>query len=161
MDENATERSTDTHGVSELHISAPNHENRPKVLCLGISSPDIRLHMEKEGYSSELATELLDNQKHSSSTDLVVECVRRNILTEMDGRDLSRILAMEHHHNVSAYTVSQESGCEYSNRHIHANFNRTSSFIRSIQQNFGIDVRFRQIILVRTGSVGSGVLSSE
>jgi len=77
----------------------------------------------------------------------VVECVRRNILTEMDGRDLARCVAMERKHRVEAYTVSQELGAVYdASRHLHANFNR-SSFSKSIKKAFGEDCQFQQIIL--------------
>lgn len=121
-------------------------EDRSNVLLLGMSYPSIRTHMQAENYSEELIRTLLDESDHSSPTDLVVELVRRNILTEMDGRDLARILTVEEHYN--CYTVSQEKGAKYHpDRHLQANFNRSSSFLRGMQQTFGESVAFRQIIL--------------
>jgi hypothetical protein len=77
----------------------------------------------------------------------VVECVLRNILTEMDGRDLARCLAMEQCHKVDAYTVSQEQGAVYDDtKHVHANFNR-ASFCKLLRKTFGDGIQFRQIIL--------------
>mmetsp|Transcript_15588 Transcript_15588/g.23942 ORF Transcript_15588/g.23942 Transcript_15588/m.23942 type:complete len:680 (+) Transcript_15588:91-2130(+) len=113
----------------------------PKVLCLGMSYPDITAQMEVEGFRSGI----LSVKKRSVSQ--VVECVRRNILTEMDGRDLARCMAMERKHRVEAYTVSQEMGSAYNtSRHLHANFNR-ASFAKSLRKSFGKNCRFQQIIL--------------
>jgi hypothetical protein len=115
--------------------------DRPKVLCLGMSYPDIVRQMEQEGFRKDLLQETTPGVKQ------VVECVRRNILTEMDGRDLARCIAMEKKHRVGAYTASQERGSVYdTSKHLFANFNR-SSFVKSLKTAFGEDVRFRQIIL--------------
>lgn len=59
-----------------------------------------------------------------------MQCVQRNILTEMDARDFLRVRQMEQVCQVRAYTVSQERGATYdATRHLHANFNRTPSFM--------------------------------
>lgn len=111
------------------------------MLCLGMSYPDIVAQMDEEGYRSDLLEETKPGVKQ------VVECVRRKVLTQMDGRDLARCIAMEKKHRVEAYTASQELGSVYdASKHLHANFNR-SSFAKSLKKAFGDEVRFRQIIL--------------
>jgi hypothetical protein len=115
--------------------------DRPKILCLGMSYPDVIGQMNHEGYNTGILI-------HTKPGVLqAVECVRRNILTEMDGRDLARCLAMEQKLKVEAYTVSQELGSVYlKSKHLHGNFNR-ASFVKAIRNAFGEDIRFRQIVL--------------
>jgi len=80
------------------------------------------------------------------SVEQAVELVRRSVLTEMDGRDLARCLALEHDNQTAAYCVSMEKGAIYDpRRHLTANFNRTN-FVRDFQAYFP-GVKFRQIIL--------------
>lgn len=106
-----------------------------------MSYADIEGQIEEEGFRSDVLS------RNTPSVQRVVECVLRNVLTEMDGRDLARCIAMEQRHRVNAYTCSQEQGAVYdSSKHIHANFNR-ASFCKSLKKTFGEDVRFRQIIL--------------
>lgn len=113
----------------------------PKVLSLGMSYADIDAQIEEEGFRLDIL------QQKARGVAQVVECVRRNILTEMDGRDLARCVAMEQKHKVLAYTVSQEMAAVYDERkHMHANFNR-ASFCRALKKHFGDNIRFRQIIL--------------
>jgi hypothetical protein len=115
--------------------------DRPKILCLGMSYPDVIGQMQHEGFKSGILI-------HDKPCVLqAVECVRRNILTEMDGRDLARCLAMEQKLKVAAYTVSQELGSVYlKSNHLHGNFNR-ASFVKALRNAFGESVRFRQILL--------------
>ena len=80
------------------------------------------------------------------SVEQAVELVRRNILTEMDGRDLARCLAVEAANDTHCYTVSMESGAKYSGRHLRANFNR-KGFAQEMKRVWGQRVAFRQIIL--------------
>jgi len=115
--------------------------DKPKILCLGMSYADIVAQMDAENFRDGI---LINKER---GVPQVVECVRRSILTEMDGRDLARCIAMENKHRVEAYTVSQELGAEYNaSRHLHANFNR-ASFPKSIRKAFGEDCQFQQIIL--------------
>jgi hypothetical protein len=117
--------------------------DRPKVLCLGMSYANIPGQIKHEGFRSDV----LDHLGPTSSINRVVECVLRNVLTEMDGRDLARCLAMEQYHRVDAYTVSQEQGAVYDDtKHVHANFNR-ASFCKLLKKTFGKEIKFRQIIL--------------
>jgi len=84
-----------------------------------------------------------------------VELVRRNVLTEMDGRDLARCLAMEASNQTHAYTISMEHGAVYGPRHLTANFNR-HSVCREMKKAWSSKIKFRQIILdyfwIPTGS---------
>ena len=49
----------------------------------------------------------------------VIECVRRDYLSEMDGRDLARVVATEYEADAALYTVSQEEGANYrTDRHL-------------------------------------------
>ena len=114
---------------------------RCKVLCLGMSYPDVRAQIGSGGYRPDILV------TKEASVDQVVECVRRRILTEMDGRDLARCIAMEKKHFIEAYTVSQEHGSVYvQERHLNANFNR-AGFVDALKQHFGEEIKFRQIIL--------------
>jgi hypothetical protein len=121
---------------------AGSRNSKPKILCLGMSKACVETQMDDEGYYWNL----LDNT--SPTVDQAVELVRRNILTEMDGRDLARCRAMEERHNVESYTVSQETGAKYDPLyHLNANFNR-GNFCQALERSFDKPV-FHQIILVR------------
>lgn len=80
------------------------------------------------------------------SVEQAVECVRRNILTEMDARDLARCVAVEQATNTQVYTVSRESGAVYNDRHIHCDFN-TRNFCKKLINKFGEGIQFSQVIL--------------
>eukprot|EP00562_Extubocellulus_spinifer_P027837 CAMPEP_0178643044 /NCGR_PEP_ID=MMETSP0698-20121128/17506_1 /TAXON_ID=265572 /ORGANISM="Extubocellulus spinifer, Strain CCMP396" /LENGTH=1014 /DNA_ID=CAMNT_0020283857 /DNA_START=22 /DNA_END=3066 /DNA_ORIENTATION=- len=112
---------------------------RTNVLCLGVSYPFVKHQL--------IAEEINDKVLHYSDpgVDQTVELVRRNILTEMDGRDLVRCLALEAANDTHAYCVSLENGARYGPRHLHANFNRVK-FIGQLKKLWG-NVKFRQIIL--------------
>jgi hypothetical protein len=97
--------------------------------------------MEEHGYDPDLLT------NKEASVEQSVEVVRRGILTEMDGRDLARIVATEKANGVDAYTVSKEIGAVYrDDRHLHANFN-ARNFVSKLKDAFGDDIQFSQIIL--------------
>jgi len=114
--------------------------SKPKILCLGMSKPCVETQMDVEGYYWDI----LDHT--SPNIQQAVELVKRNILTEMDARDLARCRAMEVRHKVEAYTVSQETGAQYQrSHHLHANFNR-ANFCHALEKNFDRPI-FRQIIL--------------
>lgn len=107
-----------------------------KILCLGMSYADI------DGYQT--TTPVRDDL--DLSVRRVIECVRRDYVTEMDGRDLARCVATEYHAGAELYTVSQEDGGRYRRaRHMHGNFNRTN-FVRRLQEHF-LCLEFDQIIL--------------
>jgi hypothetical protein len=106
-----------------------------------MSYADVEGQLRRGGFQEDILEET------ASGVDQTVECVQRSILTEMDGRDLARCLAMEKKHGVEAYTVSQELGAVYdTSKHLHANFNR-ASFCKSLKRAFGEDILFQQIIL--------------
>jgi hypothetical protein len=87
---------------------------------------------------------VLDYQE--PSVEQAVECVRRNILTEMDARDLARCVAVEQATNTRVYTVSREVGAVYNDRHINCDFN-TRNFCKKITDQFGEGIQFTQVIL--------------
>lgn len=132
--------------VTNKQISSPaaarevTRDARPKILCLGMSKACVESQMDVEGYYWDI----LDDE--DATVQQVVELVCRGILTEMDGRDLARVRAMEKLYKVDAYTVSQESGSEYdSNFHLHANFNR-ANFCDALAKTFN-KPKFRQVAL--------------
>ena len=114
----------------------------PKVLLLGISYPDVKGHMAEHKFDDCI----LENS--DLSVDQAIECVRRKILTEMDGRDLARCVATEQAgggHEV--YTVSKEMGGIYrSDRHVYASFNNSRGMRKAMLQAFG-HIQFQQVIL--------------
>jgi len=135
-------RTESGHSFESAKPRMQTRRNHRKVLLLGMSYPHIEEQMEEEGYSLDI----LDTRK--LGIDLIVELVRRRILTEMDGRDYARILAMQEQHGVQAYTVSQEQGSLYWNeRHLEANFCRHNFVKGGLQRSFGEEVKFHQIVL--------------
>jgi hypothetical protein len=133
---------------------------RPKILCLGVSYADVNA---TRGYNSSVrdvepvaTTNVLTTssaEHHSTSSlnamtaDDVICLVEERILNQMDGRDLTRILATEELCQVDVYCVSQEKGAIYrQDRHLDANFNRPT-FVKKLQQAFSEDIQFDQIIL--------------
>lgn len=109
-----------------------------KILCLGMSYADIEPHV------NSLITPKDDDG--DTAVRRVVECVRRDYLSEMDGRDLARVVATEYAANADLYTVSQEEGASYrTDRHMNGNFNRTN-FVRRLQEHF-LCLEFDQVIL--------------
>ena len=115
---------------------------RSKVLLLGMSYPCTTNQIESE---NKLQSKF-DLDYIESSVEQAVELVRRNILTQMDGRDLARILALESSNDTHVYTASLEQGAIYNQRHMTSNFNRTT-FCSDVKTKFGKDIQFRQIIL--------------
>lgn len=119
-------------------------KRRPKILCLGLSYADV------EGQLSKLQRDGKDQifmDCRDGSVDAVIHSVRRNLLTEMDGRDLARCISTEKVCGVDVYTVSQEKGAVYrEDRHLDANFNRRD-FVRNLRKRFGEDCCFDEIIL--------------
>jgi hypothetical protein len=114
-----------------------------KILCLGVSYPDIEAQMK----ANDVEPSELDAACNSITVETVIECVQRDILTQMDGRDLCRCLASERLTGSEVYTVSQEKGAIYrTDRHFEANFNR-ASFVRVLRKHFETVEFFDQIIL--------------
>lgn len=113
------------------------HDKR-KILCLGMSYADV------DPFMNSLVTP--HEPTLNSAVRRVIECVRRDYVSEMDGRDLARVVATEYACQADLYTVSQEEGAKYRNdRHFHGNFNRTN-FVRRLQEHF-LCLEFDQIIL--------------
>ena len=84
---------------------------------------------------------------HSApSVERCVELVRRNLLSEIDGRDLSRVVALEANNDILAYTVSKEQASDYHQRHLNADFN-SRLLVNQMHARWGESIRFRQIIL--------------
>jgi len=110
------------------------------VLLLGISYPCVESQMAKHGLDPDVLV------YKEASVEQAVECVRRNILTEMDARDLARCVAVEKATNTTVYTVSREIGAVYNDRHINCDFN-TRNFCKKITDQFGEGIQFSQVIL--------------
>ena len=110
---------------------------RPKILCLGVSYPDIVANQNVAQISSikhQNDNLFMEKTTTTSSADIAIQCVQQKVLNQMDGRDLARCLATEDICHVDVYCVSQEDGAIYrSDRHVHANFNRRT-FIKLVQQ---------------------------
>jgi len=105
---------------------------RAKVLCLGMSYASVVDQLKASGVDGESV--MLNPM---SGVERAVELVRRNVLTEMDGRDLARILSLEESDEYAAYTVSLERGSVYEEgRHMTANFNR-GRFVRDLMCRWG------------------------
>jgi hypothetical protein len=120
-----------------------NPRRRNKVLALGVSYASVEGQLKVQGLDRSV---LGNNDSDFASVETAIECVQRGILTEMDGRDLSRCLATEKHCNADVYTVSQEKGAIYDqNKHLEANFNRRS-FCRELKKHF-LDTQFDQVVL--------------
>jgi hypothetical protein len=116
-----------------VHGGVIAHSPR-RVMCLGVSYVDLT------------GAQTVTSEAEEGGVRQVVECVRRNIITAMDGRDLARCRATEHHCDAEVYTVSQESGGRYRpGRHMNGNFNRRN-FIRRLQEHF-LFMEFDQVIL--------------
>jgi hypothetical protein len=113
-------------------------QHRPKILCLGVSYPDVDATMASKNL----------RPVRSPSIDQILKYVQMGVFTQMDGRDLCRVLSSERNCGVDVYTVSQErAGIYRSDRHLHANFNRTK-FVKQLVEELGVmNVAFEQIIL--------------
>ena len=120
--------------------SASIPSKRTNVLCLGVSYPCAKSQIRQE---LDTKVKIIYAQE---SVEQAIELVRRNVMTQMDGRDLARCLALESSNDTLAYTVSLESGATYSSRHFNANFNRPN-FVESLKRKWGKTIKFRQIIL--------------
>jgi hypothetical protein len=137
-------------------------EERPKILCLGVSYPSIEAQLAARGHTPQLlgkssnscssgtagdsTTARRSITTTTATSEAAIECVQRGILTQMDGRDLARCLATEEQCNVDVYCVSQEKGAIYRpDRHLDANFNR-ASFVKALQKHFQ-GCQFDQIVL--------------
>ena len=146
---------------------------RPKILCLGVSYADIPAvvangcaskHETKHAATAVSKTQHEQQQQQqqqqgnaSCGTDRcrrgaltaedAIRCVQEKLLNQMDGRDLTRVLATEELCQVDVYCVSQEKGTIYRpDRHLDSNFNRPS-LVQRLQTAFCPDIQFHQIIL--------------
>ena len=113
---------------------------RHNVLCLGMSYPCVDTVLStQQGNLKEIY--------HSApSVERSVELVRRNILNQIDGRDLARVVALEADNDILAYTVSKAEGSYYEQRHLNANFNGRA-LVDQMHKRWGKTVKFRQVIL--------------
>ena len=117
---------------STMNWKATIPSARAKVLCLGMSYASVSDQLKASGVDGESVM-----LNPISGVERAVELVRRNVLTEMDGRDLARILSLEESGEYSAYTVSLERGSLYDmGRHMTANFNR-GRFVRDLLGRWG------------------------
>ncbi len=105
-----------------------------------MSYPCVQSNIEEFGLRRDTVIE-----NPEKGVDQAIELVRRGILTEMDGRDLARVLALEANNDMLAYTVSMEKGAIYGKRHLEANFNRPN-FIKLVRKEWHLKT-FRQVIL--------------
>jgi hypothetical protein len=101
------------------------------ILCLGVSYAQLGNY----------------TKTNTNTIDSVIDAVRCGKLTEMDGRDLARLIQTELECGVDAYTVSlEEAATQYrADRHLYANFNR-HGFVSSVQRAFA-QVKFQQVLL--------------
>ena len=113
---------------------------RHNVLCLGMSYPCVDTVISiQQGNLKKIF--------HSApSVERSVELVRRNILNQIDGRDLARLVALEADNDILAYTVSNAEGTYYEQRHLNANFN-SRTLVDQMHKRWGKTVKFRQVIL--------------
>ena len=116
------------------------------ILLLGVSYPCTSTALQDLQRSKH---DMLINHPSESVEQVVrleqvVELVQKNILTQMDSRDLARVLALEANNDMLAYTVSMEKGAEYMKRHLDANFNKTN-FANTMKVKWGTNVKFRQV----------------
>jgi hypothetical protein len=108
-----------------------------------VTTTETNVHVETTSSAVQNSTSFAN----TLSVDDVIRLVEERILNQMDGRDLTRIVATEALCQVDVYCVSQEKGAIYrQDRHLDANFNRPS-FVKKLQQAFSDDIQFDQIIL--------------
>ncbi|GKZ00500.1 hypothetical protein MPSEU_001002400 [Mayamaea pseudoterrestris] len=123
---------------------------RKKVLCLGVSYANVQDQLASMGKD---LSDLVENENESvlpsyASAELcnAVASVQRGLLTEMDGRDLARIVETERVCKADVYTVSREKGAIYrSDRHYEGDFNHRK-FVASLKDHFS-GVTFDQVLL--------------
>ena len=148
--------STPPKTLSLSDIVPPLSDGCPKILCLGMTYPDldyVENVMRKRGKS---LPEYVGVSICSDLTDptcvfvsFVSKCVGKKVINEADGRDLARCGTMELLHSVQACTVStvHQQGPPYSpNRHLNHDFNNRG-FVESLRKQFGPEVKFKQVNL--------------
>ena len=117
---------------TRLHFPS-NYDNRPKILCLGMSYP--QLHP---------STDAMQDLQHIQSA--AVEALGPH-LTAIDGRDWIRVRVTEEHTKTKAYTVSLEKAAQYKqSQHLSTNFS-LKGFKDALLDRFGTDILFVQIAL--------------
>ena len=118
---------------------------KPNVLCLGVSYPCLAGQLAARGVPpSPIPTTHDGNQTTAAA---VISSVQDGVLTQMDGRDLLRCVETEKACNVNVFCVSREQAAVYrEDRHLDANFNRSSSFIKVLKRQFD-GRRFQQVVL--------------
>ncbi|KAL3808697.1 hypothetical protein ACHAXA_010077 [Cyclostephanos tholiformis] len=121
---------------------------RHNVLCLGMSYPCVNTLLSKNNNDGQRRRNVgREVVFHSApSVERSVELVLRNVLSQIDGRDLARLVALEADNDILAYTVSKAEGSHYGMRHLNANFNGRN-FVEQMRTRWGGSVKFRQVIL--------------
>ncbi|EED92450.1 predicted protein [Thalassiosira pseudonana CCMP1335] len=115
---------------------------RSNILCLGMSYPCVP----KVLHNYALNRNVLLNHPEPS-VEQAIELVRRGIVSEIDGRDLARVKALEANNDLLAYTVSKEEGAIYDEKkHLHGDFNRRT-LVMQMKIRWGINIKFKQVIL--------------
>jgi len=129
--------------INSWTVSIPT--NRRNILCLGMSYPHVDWVVRNFKLPKNTKPIVLFNQE--PSVEQAIELVRRNILNQIDGRDLARINALEADNDKLAYTVSKEQAAVwYEKRHLHADFN-SRNLVNQMVLKWGKTVRFHQVIL--------------
>lgn len=73
--------------------------------------------------------------------------INNSLITEIDGRDLARIMATKATFGMDVFTISLENGCRYdANFHLNADFN-SRKFTKKLVDKFGQKLSFNQIVL--------------
>lgn len=110
------------------------------VLLLGMSQASVEPHSRVDASYQNLLSQ------SSLGVKQVIDLVRANKLSIIDGRDLTRCLATEKECSAKVYTVSIQEGTKYDDAvHMYGNFNRPN-FCKNLVKYFG-DVSFQQIVL--------------
>ena len=127
--------------MSNPKSNITNGEGKKRVLLLGMSYPELNRIIEK---NAELRNCVVDGV---IDVAFVATCVHRKYLTQIDGRDLVRILEMKRMFGMDVFTVSLEKSATYRRDcHLHADFNNRC-FIGEVKNAFGEDIVFDEIIL--------------
>ena len=114
---------------------------KKRILLLGMSYPELNRIIEEHAELRDCVVNgVID-------VAFVATCVHRKYLTQIDGRDMARILGIEKMYGMDVFTVSLEKSAEYRRgHHLHADFNNRC-FIEKVRRAFGKDIVFDEIML--------------
>ena len=105
------------------------------ILCLGMSYPSINETIKRSSRGGKDWSKICGcHIEEGRQIELIVRLVRLGILTQMDGRDLVRCLAMEEVCPVAIFCVSQERAAVYDkHHHLEADFN-SRRFVKELER---------------------------